>query len=358
MNCSLCGEVCRCHPEPPPSVLLPDALRQDRGDAETASGSALDPDRPEPDAWRDELSARLDRYRARRKVRPPRYPSLQLPFATGGSFPRFHTSNAPAQEPVFEVTSSHALALDPLPQEFIAAQSETDLLQASPEPQLRSNPLEVTAGAKIIEFPRFAWAPPTPPPDQLAGPVIDRPRILEVPESVPPAPALGGITIEPVEPKEIEKRLGIDTPLQSAPLTQRLVAAAIDSLIVAAASTLFGYIFWKVAAVRPPRLQLLGMAAGVLTLLWAIYQYLLIVYGANTPGLRLAGLRLCRFDGSGTSRSLRRWRVLGSYLSAASLGMGYAWVFLDEDVLCWHDRITQTYLAPAQNDPSLGKSAL
>jgi hypothetical protein len=55
---------------------------------------------------------------------------------------------------------------------------------------------------------------------------------------------------------------------------------------------------------------------------------------------------LARFDGSPASRPLRRWRVLASYLSAASLGMGYAWVFLDEDVLCWHDRITHTYLAP------------
>ena len=26
--------------------------------------------------------------------------------------------------------------------------------------------------------------------------------------------------------------------------------------------------------------------------------------------------------------------------------MGYAWLFLDEDSLCWHDRITHTYLAP------------
>jgi hypothetical protein len=26
--------------------------------------------------------------------------------------------------------------------------------------------------------------------------------------------------------------------------------------------------------------------------------------------------------------------------------MGFAWVFLDEDALCWHDRITHTYLAP------------
>jgi hypothetical protein len=41
--------------------------------------------------------------------------------------------------------------------------------------------------------------------------------------------------------------------------------------------------------------------------------------------------------------------VLASYLSAASLGMGYAWVFLDEDVLCWHDRITHTYLAPKRS---------
>jgi hypothetical protein len=29
-----------------------------------------------------------------------------------------------------------------------------------------------------------------------------------------------------------------------------------------------------------------------------------------------------------------------------TLGMGHAWVFLDEDSLCWHDRITHTYLAP------------
>ena len=26
--------------------------------------------------------------------------------------------------------------------------------------------------------------------------------------------------------------------------------------------------------------------------------------------------------------------------------MGYVWVLLDEDALCWHDRITHTYLAP------------
>jgi hypothetical protein len=90
----------------------------------------------------------------------------------------------------------------------------------------------------------------------------------------------------------------------------------------------------------------MGMSGGLLALFWAAYQYLLLVYSGSTPGLRLARLELTRFDGSRVGRRLRRWRVLASFLSAASLGMGYAWVFLDEDSLCWHDRITHTYLAP------------
>ena len=171
-------------------------------------------------------------------------------------------------------------------------------------------------------------------------------RILEVPEVAPPLPALGGITIEPAEKLEAEKRPGIDVPLQTAPLRRRLLASMIDGVIVAAASALFGFIFWKVTAVRPPKVQILASAAAILCLFWAAYQYLLLVYSNSTPGLRIARLELARFDGSSTNRSLRRWRVLASYLSAASLGMGYAWAFLDEDVLCWHDRITRTYLAP------------
>jgi hypothetical protein len=38
--------------------------------------------------------------------------------------------------------------------------------------------------------------------------------------------------------------------------------------------------------------------------------------------------------------------VLASFLSGLSLGIGYLWCFLDEDQLCWHDRITHTYMAP------------
>ena len=165
---------------------------------------------------------------------------------------------------------------------------------------------------------------------------------------MPPPPALGGITIAPAQRQELEKRLGIDIPLQTASLARRIFATLVDSLIVGCAAATFGFIFWKVAAIRPPQTQLLGIAAAIPCLFWAIYQYLLVVYTGGTPGLRAAGLQLTRFDGSTTTRSLRRWRVIASYLSAASLGMGYIWVLLDEDVLCWHDRITHTYLAPGK----------
>ena len=145
-------------------------------------------------------------------------------------------------------------------------------------------------------------------------------------------------------------------PLQGAPLGRRVLAAVLDGLVVAGACAVFGFTFWQVTEWQIPgwgavangiaRLELFAVASALASLLWAASQYLLIVYSGTTPGIRLAGLKLCRFDGSSADRRLRRWRVLASYLSAVSLGMGYLWVFLDEDCLCWHDRITHTYLAP------------
>src|ERR1035438_1763761 len=41
-----------------------------------------------PDAWRVEVAARLERYRTRRKPRTPRYPSLLLPLAGPESWSR------------------------------------------------------------------------------------------------------------------------------------------------------------------------------------------------------------------------------------------------------------------------------
>jgi uncharacterized RDD family membrane protein YckC len=199
--------------------------------------------------------------------------------------------------------------------------------------------------AKVIEFPRTMYAPAAQLHD-LAEPILDRPRILEAPEIVPPPPALGGLTIEEKTRPEPERRAGIDMPLQTASLEERLLAVAVDAALVVAAAGMFGGIFYKLTHSSLSLSQMTAMGAGLLSVLWAGYQYLLIVYSGTTPGLRVLKLRIQRFDGKPVSRSVRRWRVLGSMLSGISLGMGYAWHFLDEDGLCWHERVTRTHLAP------------
>src|ERR1022692_2584112 len=391
MPCPHCGDICRCSsaqysaapprwlPDTSPAAAAPHAEVETSRVEAPGSPPVLDVSapsenpQPEPEdssPWRQEVAARLNQYQARRKPRPPRYPSLRLRFdeenSTGST--RGHPLESPAFPQMMAAASHQALALDgfaecaadaveipvSLPEELPKAQAPAETArfvrpgeppQETPGAAPTTAPATAPTTAKIIEFPR-SWTPAPAPLDELAEPVTDRPRILEAPEMAPPPPALGGITIEPAQQPEMEKRPGIDIPLQSAALARRIFSAAIDDVIIAAACVLFSFIFWKVTAIRPPRFQLIGLAAGLSALFWAAYQYLLVVYSGTTPGLRLAQLELARFDGNPASRRVRRWRVLASFLSAASLGMGYAWVFLDEDSLCWHDRITHTYLAP------------
>lgn len=206
------------------------------------------------------------------------------------------------------------------------------------------NPDPSEGTAKILEFPRPLILQDDP--NSLAGPVLDRPRILEVPEVLPPPPALGGILIEPTEEERAkQERLGFDVPLQAASMARRIAASAIDLLLVSGAFVLFGYIFRRITSHLPPQRETMLASAALLATFWAGYQYLLLVYTASTPGLKLAKLKLTRFDGQPVPRRVRAWRVLTSILSGVSLGLGYAWCFFDEDQLCWHDRITRTYMA-------------
>jgi uncharacterized RDD family membrane protein YckC len=198
--------------------------------------------------------------------------------------------------------------------------------------------------AKVIEF--ASHSPAARALDELAEPVLDRPRIIEAPELVPPPPALGGFLIEPAEEPANERRPGFEIPLQAAPMARRVAATAIDAFLVMSAFAAFAYIFFRFTAELPPLAKIAGSGALLIGLMWSAYQYLLLVYSGTTPGLKLAKLELHRFDGSPVPLRLRRWRVLTSVLSGLSLGLGYAWCFLDEDRLCWHDRITRTYMAP------------
>jgi len=251
---------------------------------------------PNSDSWRVEVATRLERYRMRRKPRTPRYPSLLLPFDTPESWSR----PAPTGS-----TAAGALAI---------AEPRQALLQSAEQVAEQS--------ANVIEFPRSAAMPVFHPSD-LADPVFDRdrPRIVEVPEILPPPPA---------------------SPPAS--IARRGLAAFVDGIVLATALAAFGAIFLRLNPVRGP-LPMLAVALGLVTvLLWAAYEFLFVVYTGSTPGLRAARLRLAGFDGSPLNRRSRRWRALASFLSAFSAGLGYLWCVLDQDGLCWHDRITRTHV--------------
>jgi uncharacterized RDD family membrane protein YckC len=224
------------------------------------------------------------------------------------------------------------------------------------QPAIEADALDVReAGGRILEFPRFA--PPPPVFDGLAEPVAEKPRILEVPELLPPPPALGGIMMDAVEEPAKERRPGFELPLQAAPMSRRLMASSVDAVLVISAFALFAYIFFRVTSIALPSQLAAAVSVILITVFWTSYQYLLLVYTGTTPGLRFARLQLSRFDGTSVPRKTRRWRVLAGVLSGLSLSLGYAWCFLDEDRLCWHDRITRTYMAPRPHGPSLKSPA-
>jgi uncharacterized RDD family membrane protein YckC len=211
-------------------------------------------------------------------------------------------------------------------------------------------PADPEEGTKIIEFPRF-FSAPRPALDELAEPVLAQPRILEVPEQLPPPPALGGILIEPEERTAAERRPGFDLSLNPPPMARRVTAGLIDLLIVSISLAAFANMFFRVTHAVPPFRQAAGVGAGLVAVVWSVYQYLFLVCPGATPGLKLTRLQLSRFDGTPAPRGLRRWRVLASVLSGLSLTLGYAWCFFDEDQLCWHDRITRTYMALVPSTP-------
>lgn len=200
---------------------------------------------------------------------------------------------------------------------------------------------------KVIAFPRHLMATPEAA-YRLADPVAPEcPRILEVPEeleAVSGTPFLDGLTFEGKTPSQPGIPEPVELPVRPVSLAQRTYAVAVDAVLVLAASAVFAGVAYRFMAGMLMGKSLLAAAAVVPMLLWFVYQYLLLVYGGTTPGMRASKVRLLTFAGAAPKMRQRRNRVMGLWLSTASLAMGLLWAFVDVDGLCWHDRMSQTYL--------------
>ncbi len=131
--------------------------------------------------------------------------------------------------------------------------------------------------------------------------------------------------------------------VEPASIDRRLMAFAVDFAAVTAGFLGFLAVFVASTPHLPKGLTAVVLAGAVYAALWLLYQMLFFSLSGATAGMLYAHIALCTFDDQNPSRPALRRRLAAWWLSCLPLGMGFLWSFVDEDNLCWHDRITRTY---------------
>jgi uncharacterized RDD family membrane protein YckC len=236
--------------------------------------------------------------------------------------------------------------------------------------------LDPQAHANLIEFPRQIVAPRKARPRRAEGPLAEtagaEPQlsIFEVDPSAistEPAPAAAapawsapqwsGIkldaqpqnayTDEQARPWQEEPQAGayLAQAEEQAPVSLVVLAAVVDIALMLAALVFAANVAMRHMAVLPsaPRVLEIISAAGFLVT-GAAYLALFYALAAATPGMAFARISLRTFDGDEPTREQRFRRFLSLLVSVLPMGLGVVWAIFDDDHLCWHDRLSQTYL--------------
>ena len=86
-----------------------------------------------------------------------------------------------------------------------------------------------------------------------------------------------------------------------------------------------------------------GSAVGLVVMGLAYLAFFFFLTGV-TPGMKYARLEIRTASGEKASLEQRFRRMGALMLSMAPMGLGAAMALLDEQSLCWHDRMSGTYL--------------
>lgn len=348
------------------------------------------------EVWRNEVHAKLARYRSRRGRRIEGAFTMRFPFtqseesaAAAAKRPAMAVPPGSVGEPVPDKglepatiqTDERIALIEPPPAtdtvseaNAVVEQHQPEVAEAAAESFSSSEISDVSRDAtrdtsesyelspgpvgrpparrKVIAFPRAATVT-DPPPPRLADPVLpEQPRILDVPEELEAytgTPLLDGLQFGPAPQQSPAPPADhIELPFRTATLPRRVYAGIVDCLLVGAAAGLFGAAGYKLLPKVEISKPLMLTAASVPVLLWSVYQYIFLIYGGATPGMRAARIRLRTFKGHNPKLRHRRSRLIALYFSTASLAMGLLWGMVDIDCLCWHDRISRTFLTEAE----------
>jgi uncharacterized RDD family membrane protein YckC len=220
--------------------------------------------------------------------------------------------------------------------------------------------------ANLLEFPRQLVAARKARPRLAEGPLREeitprtaQLRIFEVepeqistaPMPVPAAPEWTSIRLD--AHSVTEPHTPVDTvatpllasllPPQTAPFSLRAMSALVDGLLVMAGAVASVAAFARFAREIPLGLPAVLAGVGLLVAMHIIYQLLFFSLSDQTPGMRYARIGFCTFSDENPTRKAMRRRLLAQFLAICPLGLGIVWIFLDDDGLGWHDRISKMY---------------
>jgi uncharacterized RDD family membrane protein YckC len=338
MTCPLCGVPYPCvHSRQNTAALRDPEILDDEILSPIAAEAR---NRAEQEYWRREVISRVRQHRARRRRFDPNA-SMQFDFpaetalavAPSLAEPLLSTRPSPADaaaKHARELECTHAADATPQQPRKIIRFPRHATVRADPrKPAIVDRELELELAESAPEAPRILDAP------------ADAPADAPEPEQMDLLSSFADIRLEPMEACGNEE---MDLPPQPAPLQRRFGCGLVDAAIVLLAVSVFAVSFAALADVTLRARYTLLCGLGVSATLWLLFQYLFLVYGRGTPGMRATHLKLSGFDGKQASAFARRSRALATTLSGFSVGLGFAWALVDEDTLGWHDRISQTYL--------------
>ena len=331
---------------------------------------------PAADLWRREVQSRIARYKTRRGRRIEGAFSMRFPFPADeiDESVAAAESVSPIAEPAVAISEEAVTPAAPNRSSQVSEQTEADLTVLAEDcdtekQQIREESIELVLEPvtepepepyvdlvprprpkrKVIAFPKhLSVAPETL--YRLADPVTSEvPRILDVPEelqAIPTTPFLDGLQLDPMKSaNDSRDREHVELPFQAVRVSQRVFAGIIDVAVAGIGVAIFAAVAYKILPQLSITKPLILASVAMAGLLWSVYQYLFVVYAGKTIGMIATKIRLRTFKGKAANLRQRRTRVLGFYLSSLSLGMGLMWVFVDVDALCWHDRLSHTYLS-------------
>ena len=240
-------------------------------------------------AWRGELAARMDAYRAKRRKSVHNTAQSQLPFDTEGR------------------AQGHAIAV------------------ADAAANASANDFAFTIAIGRNSAP--AEAPDTPMEIDVS--------VVPLPRGIEDAAASGRAT----------EQYGF-YPVAS--LDERRWAALIDAACLLFAYGGFLALFGSMGGQFTISKLTAAVYAMTLAIVYLQYFALFTIFGGTTPGMMFRGLQVASFTGDPPTPRQMLMRSAGYVLSAGTFFLGFFWAWWDEDALTWHDRLSRTYLS-AQN---------